>query len=73
VAHSIGVSRPTVWRWQERFAESGVDGLPRDKQRHRHLEFSRFLKAVERKVTADKPIRVILDNYATHKYPKVLA
>jgi transposase len=27
VAHSIGVSRPTVWRWQQRFAESGVDGL----------------------------------------------
>jgi hypothetical protein len=23
VAQSIGVSRPTVWRWQQRFAESG--------------------------------------------------
>src|SRR5215468_1162795 len=33
VAHSIGVSRPTVWRWQQRFAESGVDGLLRDKTR----------------------------------------
>ena len=31
VAQSIGVSRPTVWRWQQRFAESGVDGLLRDK------------------------------------------
>ena len=33
VAHRIGVSRPTVWRWQQRFAESGVDGLLRDKTR----------------------------------------
>jgi transposase len=33
VAHSIGVSRPTVWRWQQRFSESGVDGLLRDKTR----------------------------------------
>ena len=23
VAQSIGVSRPTVWRWQQRFAEMG--------------------------------------------------
>jgi transposase len=33
VAQSIGVSRPTVWRWQQRFAESGVEGLSRDKTR----------------------------------------
>jgi hypothetical protein len=33
VAQSIGVSGPTVWRWQQRFAESGVDGLLRDKTR----------------------------------------
>ena len=32
-AHSIGVSRPAVWRWQQRFAESGVGGLLRDKTR----------------------------------------
>src|SRR5260370_27937026 len=31
VAQSIGVSRPTLWRWQQRFAESGVEGLLRDK------------------------------------------
>jgi hypothetical protein len=31
VVHSIGVSRPTVWRRQQRFAETGVDGLLRDK------------------------------------------
>jgi hypothetical protein len=32
-AQTIGVSRPTVWRWQQRFAESGVEGLLRDKTR----------------------------------------
>jgi hypothetical protein len=33
VMHSIGVGRPTVWLWQQRFAESGVEGLLRDKAR----------------------------------------
>ena len=33
IATQIGVSRPTVWRWQQRFAEDGVDGLLRDKTR----------------------------------------
>ena len=33
VAQSTGVSRPTVWRWQQRFAESGIDGLVRDRTR----------------------------------------
>jgi transposase len=33
VAEQVGVSRPMVWRWQERFAREGVDGLLRDKTR----------------------------------------
>jgi transposase len=33
VARRAGVSRPTVWRWQRRFAELGVDGLLREKPR----------------------------------------
>jgi len=33
VANAVGVSRPAVWRWQQRFAEAGVDGLLRDKTR----------------------------------------
>ena len=28
-----GVSKPSVWRWQRRFMEAGVDGLLRDKTR----------------------------------------
>jgi transposase len=42
-------------------------------QRPRRLEFIRFLNAVEREVPAEKPVRTVLDNYATHKHPKVLA
>src|SRR5215469_13264112 len=33
VAARVGVSRPTVWRWQQRYAEVGVEGLLRDKTR----------------------------------------
>ena len=32
-ARQTAVSRPAVWRWQQRFAEQGVDGLLRDKTR----------------------------------------
>ena len=42
-------------------------------QRHRHQEFIRFLNTVEREVTADKAVHVVLDNYATHKHPRVKA
>jgi len=41
-------------------------------QRHRHQEFIRFLNAVEREVPAGKAVHAILDNYATHKHPKVI-
>jgi transposase len=33
VARQTGASRPSVWRWQQRFAEEGVEGLLRDKTR----------------------------------------
>ena len=33
VARTLGVSRPTVWRWQQRFAEAGVEGRLRDRTR----------------------------------------
>ena len=42
-------------------------------QRHRHQEFIRFLNAVEREVPAGKVIHAVLDNYGTHKHPKVVA
>jgi transposase len=33
VARRAGVSRPAVWRWQQRYGEEGVEGLLRDKTR----------------------------------------
>ncbi len=47
--------------------------LGRCMQRHRHGEFIRFLNAVEAAVPAGKTVHVVLDNYATHKHPKVRA
>ena len=47
--------------------------LSRCMQRHRHQEFLRFLNAIERAVPAGKVIHAILDNYGSHKHPKVLA
>ena len=39
--------------------------------RHRHQEFLRFLRRVERSVPQGLAIHVILDNYQTHKHPTV--
>jgi len=52
-----------------------LDGtvIGRNMQRHRHQEFIRFLNTIERAVPAGKVIHVVLDNYATHKHPKVRA
>lgn len=41
-------------------------------QQHRHQEFLKFLKKVERHTPKDKEVHIILDNYATHKHPNVL-
>lgn len=41
--------------------------------RHRHQEFLRFLRKIDRSVEAGLEIHVILDNLATHKHPKVRA
>src|SRR5215213_6530234 len=50
-----------------------LDGtvLGRCMQRHRHQEFIRFLNAIEAQVPKRKAIHAIVDNYATHKHPKV--
>jgi len=33
IMRRVGKSKPTVWRWQERYIEEGVDGLLRDRNR----------------------------------------
>ena len=52
-----------------------LDGtvIGRNMARHRHQELIRFLNTIERQVPAGKVIHVILDNYAAHKHPKVMA
>jgi transposase len=52
-----------------------LDGtvIGRNMQRHRHQEFIRFLNTIEAQVPAGKLIHAVVDNYATHKHPKVLA
>ena len=52
-----------------------LDGtvIGRNMKRHRHQEFIRFLNAIEAQVPKRKAIHAIVDNYATHKHPKVRA
>lgn len=40
-------------------------------QRHRHQEWLRFLQVIDRNTPANKELHLIIDNYATHKHPKV--
>jgi hypothetical protein len=50
-----------------------LDGtvIGRNMQRHRHQEFIRFFNTIEEQVPVGKVIHTIVDNYATHKHPKV--
>ena len=40
-------------------------------QRHRHQEWLKFLQLIDAQTPADRELHLILDNYATHKHPKV--
>jgi transposase len=39
--------------------------------RHRHQEWLKFLQQIDAETPADRELHLILDNYATHKHPKV--
>jgi len=41
--------------------------------RHRHQEFLRFLRAIDRNTLKSLDLHLVVDNYATHKHPKVKA
>lgn len=45
------------------------DCLPR----HRHQEFIRFLKKIDAETPQDLTLHLIVDNYGTHKHPRVKA
>ena len=40
---------------------------------HRHQEWLRFLKMIDRQTPKNKQLHLIVDNYATHKHPEVKA
>jgi len=40
-------------------------------QLHRHQEWVRFLKLIDRQTPKGKQLHLIVDNYATHKHPEV--
>ena len=40
-------------------------------RRHRHQEFLRFLKLIDKAVPGDLDLHLVLDNYATHKTPEI--
>jgi transposase len=39
--------------------------------KHRHQEFLRFLRRLDKEYPGKTPLRLIVDNYGTHKQPKV--
>ena len=71
IMRRTGKSKPTIWRWQERYIEEGVDGLLRDKTRpsriaplnaDKRLEVIKFLKKIDRTVKKGITLHLILDN-----------
>jgi transposase len=42
-------------------------------ERHRHQEFLKFLRRLDREFPKTKPLHLILDNYGTHTHPNVKA
>ncbi len=42
-------------------------------QRHTHAEWLKFLRQIDRETPKHKTLHLIVDNYATHKHPKVQA
>src|SRR5713101_4548551 len=41
--------------------------------RHRHQEFIKFLRTLDQEFPGKVPLHLIMDNYGTHKHPKVRA
>ena len=69
IMRRTGLSKPSVWRWQERYVEAGVDGLLRDKTRP-----SRIPKLADEKVA--EVVRVTMEEPpadATHWTVRAMA
>lgn len=42
-------------------------------KRHRHQEFLKFLRRLDQEFPGQTPLHLVMDNYGTHKHPKVRA
>ncbi len=42
-------------------------------KRHRHQEFLKFLRRLEQEFPGQTTLHLVMDNYGTHKHPKVQA
>ena len=47
--------------------------IARSKPRHRQQEFLSFLRHIDKNVPQELDLHLVLDNYASHKHPKVKA
>ena len=47
--------------------------ITQSKPRHRHQEFLTFLRHIDKNVPEELDLHLVLDNYASHKHPKVKA
>src|SRR6202140_4489527 len=45
--------------------------ISRCRQRHRHQEYLDFLREIDKNVPEELGVHVIVDNYSTHKHPRV--
>src|SRR5216684_933617 len=45
--------------------------LTQCRKRHRHQEYLDFLRQIEKNVPSELDVHVIVDNYGTHKHPRV--
>ena len=52
-----------------------LDGrvMSRCMPRHRHIEWLKFLRQIDREISKDLEVHLIADNYATHKHHNVRA
>lgn len=41
-------------------------------KKHRHQEWIKFLKLIDKETSSELDLHLIVDNYATHKHPKVM-
>jgi len=65
-------SLPMVWCCGPKHPAQRVGNEQPNHRRHRHQEYMHFLREIDTQVPAQFAVHLIVDNYATHKHPRVL-